>query len=231
MRLEVPDSLQRNHPCVAQRGYENTGQTLLELIAHRTGFSTLGDVDVLDVGCGVRFTQAIVNRGIPIKSYTGIEVSAPIVDFLTREVSAHDSRFRYVHWNVANTMYNLEGEALSEHAGLPVAERFDLIVLYSVFTHLSDQDARALLTILRRHVRPAGKLFFSAFVDDGIDGFEDRDPAHPLLLAYFGRRYLRDLAEAAGWTVDAEYAWDPTAAVQHHFVCSPAAAPNALAPR
>ena len=79
--LDVPEELNRNAPNIAALGVENTGQQLIELAMHQTGRVTLANVDVLDVGCGVRFTQAIINRAIPIGSYTGIEVYRPIVDF------------------------------------------------------------------------------------------------------------------------------------------------------
>jgi hypothetical protein len=77
--LEVPQVLHRNAPDVAALGYEHTGQTLINLATRSVGLQDLSDTDVLDVGCGVRFTQAIVNRRIPIKSYTGIEVYRPLV--------------------------------------------------------------------------------------------------------------------------------------------------------
>ncbi|HEY0396272.1 MAG TPA: class I SAM-dependent methyltransferase [Candidatus Elarobacter sp.] len=219
MRLVVPESLQRNHPNVAERGYEETGEYLLRLFANRIGKQDLSGVDVLDVGCGVRFTQAIVNRGIPIRSYTGVEVSSAIVDFLTENV--RDPRFRFAHWDVGNAMYHPSGPALSPAADIPVAGRYDLIVMYSVLTHTHARDAGALLQILRRHVRDGGRLIFTAFLDDALDGFEDRDPEHPLLLATYGTRFMRSLVAGAGWAVDALHRRDPENLVQAHFVCSP----------
>ena len=127
MKLHVPDHLHRNAPGAAVLGYEHTGQTLIELAMRRVGLTTLRDTDILDVGCGVRFAMTILNRDIPIKSYTGIEVHRPIVDFLNDEVAAHDHRFRFAHWNVHHRNYNPKGLPFSESERLPYDERFDLI--------------------------------------------------------------------------------------------------------
>jgi SAM-dependent methyltransferase len=220
VRLDVPDGLQRNTPTVAAVGHEHTGELLLKLVVHRLGIENLAGVDILDVGCGVRFAQTIVNRNIAVKSYTGVEVFAPIVDFLNENLAAHDPRFRFHHWNVRNLMYNPGGVELSTFATLPTPESFDLIWLFSVFTHLNPDDALAMLRLLRKPLRPHGKLFFSAFIDDDLTGFEDRDKENPLLLATYGRTYMESLIESAGWRIDGSFERDQSNWIQHYFVCS-----------
>jgi len=220
-QLDVPAELQRNAANVAAAGYEHTGQVLIDLSVRSAGLRSLEDVDVLDVGCGVRFTATIINRRIPIKSYTGLEVSRPIVDFLRDNVERHDPRFRFVYWDVANAMYNPAGVDLSMQAQLPVAGEFDLVWLFSVFTHLNPADSLALLRLIRKKVRPAGKLFFSAFIDDQLDGFEDRIKGEPLVNAYYGRNYMQALVASAGWKIDAFHDKDPANFIQHYLVCSP----------
>lgn len=207
---------------MAAAGYEHTGKTLIELAMRRCGFSSLSDKDVLDVGCGVRFTQAIINREIAIKSYTGVEAYKPIVDFLNERVAAHDNRFRFIHWNVRNAMYNPEGAQLSRLTVLPLTEQFDLIWLFSVFTHLSPDDAISMLSILRKHIRSNGRLLFSAFIDEDLAGFEDRVKDAPLLNAYYGKTYMESLIEQTGWKTEGAFDKDEQNYIQHYFVCSPA---------
>jgi len=220
--LDVPDELQRNAANVAAAGYEHTGQLLIDLATRSAGLQSLENVDVLDVGCGVRFTATLINRRIPIKSYTGLEVSRSIVDFLQQQVERHDPRFKFVYWNVVNQMYSPSGSDLSAQSELPVAGEFDLIWLFSVFTHLNPADSLALLRLMRRKVRVNGKLFFSAFIDDELEGFDDRIKDAPLTNAYYGRRYMRELVESAGWTIEAFCEKDPANFIQHYLVCSPA---------
>ncbi|MDB5092033.1 MAG: hypothetical protein JWO85_134 [Candidatus Eremiobacteraeota bacterium] len=220
MRLAVPDNLQRNTPTVAAVGHEHTGELLMKLVMRRLGIENLADVDILDVGCGVRFAQTIVNRNIAVKSYTGLEVFVPIVDFLNENLASHDPRFRFHHWNVHNAMYNRGGVALSTFETLPTTESFDLIWLFSVFTHLNPDDALAMLRLLRKPLRPNGTLFFSAFIDDELTGFEDRDKENPLLLATYGRECMESLIESAGWRIDGSFERDQSNWIQHYFVCS-----------
>jgi SAM-dependent methyltransferase len=221
-RLEVPEHLHRNAPRVAAAGYELSGETLINLVLRVAGIADLRGVDVLDVGCGVRHAMTIINRGIGIKSYTGVEVSKPIVEFLQDNVEAHDSRFRFFHWNVRNAMYNHDGPELRADTALPARGSFDLIWLFSVFTHLHPHDSEILLRLLRTHVRDDGKLFFSAFIDEELDGFDDRVKDVPLLNAYYGRRFMDSLIAQCGWKIEYFGVRDPRYFIQHHYLCSPA---------
>ena len=144
----------------------------VELISHmcaHVGVPDLGALDVLDFGCGVRFTQAFVNRGVPVGRYTGVDVSPAVIEFLRSSVA--DARFEYFHLDAQNDLYNPEGQPL---ASLTVPElegrRFDLICLFSVFTHLAPPDYAAMLRLLRRFVKPDGRLFFTLFVNERTDG-------------------------------------------------------------
>jgi SAM-dependent methyltransferase len=217
--LIVPEELNRNAPDVQASGPEHTGCVLMDLVVERLGLRDLSESDVLDVGCGVRFTQAIINRDIPIKSYTGVDVHRPLIEYLQREVD--DPRFSFSTWNARNARYNPEGEQITPESRLPVEGMFDIIWLFSVFTHLGPSDADALLAILRRRIRPGGALFFSAFLDDSIDSFEDRLPDHPLSHPCYAERYLRELAVANGWRVASVSPPSREHFIQYYLICHP----------
>jgi len=221
-RLEVPRHLHRNSPRVIAAGYEHSGETLINLVTRLAGIVDLRDIDVLDVGCGVRHVMTIINRGLQIKSYTGVELSKAIVDFLKENVEAHDRRFRFFHWNVRNEMYNPKGGSLLSKDPLAASDRFDLIWLFSVFTHLDPSDSETMLRLLRRHVRENGRLFFSAFIDEELDGFEDRVKELPLQKAYYGQGLMESLIAKCGWKIDYFGKRDPDHFIQHHYLCSPA---------
>jgi SAM-dependent methyltransferase len=199
-RLDVPAHLHRNSKRVADAGYEETGQLLIDFAIRRLGLETLASADILDVGCGVRFVQTIINRRIPVGSYTGIEVYRPIVDFLKTHVEARDARFRFAHWDVRHALFHPEGAVALADAPLPVSGSFDVIWLYSVFTHLDETDMRAMLRHLRPALRPGGRLLFTAFVDPHLDGFESRSPEHPLQMMFVGARTMEGLLRDTGWT-------------------------------
>jgi hypothetical protein len=72
----IPDKLHRNAPDVHACGPENTGSILMKLVVERLGLRDLSESDVLDVGCGVRFTQESSiarsrSRAIRAWTYTG----------------------------------------------------------------------------------------------------------------------------------------------------------------
>jgi len=220
--LEVPENLQRNSHEVRDAGFENTAQTLIDLAKKATGFDCLENIDILDVGCGVRFTMTIINRSIPIRSYTGLEVDQALVDFLQSQVEPYDDRFCFERWNAHNEMYNKNGVKMQPSDLLPFTKPFDLIWLFSVFTHLCPDDAAVLLALLRKHVKPNGKLLFSTFIDDDLEGFDDRVPDSPLLNAYYGRKYMEKIVIGNGWKIDSFNDKELHNWIQHYIVCSPA---------
>jgi SAM-dependent methyltransferase len=166
--LVVPSELCRNavfHPVAAV----DAAVWLIGHMSEHVGVSDLGGLDVLDFGCGVRFTQAFLNRGVPIKHYVGVDVSREVIDFLRSNVS--DPRLEYFHLDAENERYNPTGQPLAEMT-VPEIEgrRFDLICLFSVFTHLAPPDYVAMLRLVRRFVKPDGRLFYTLFIDEKTDG-------------------------------------------------------------
>jgi SAM-dependent methyltransferase len=216
--LSVPEELNRNSAEVHAQGPENTGSEIIALVAETLDLPSLAECDILDVGCGVRFTQAIINRDIPIGSYTGIDVYKPVIDFLQAEVS--DPRFKFAWWNVQNDQYNPAGMPIENQQGLPVAGQFDIIWLFSVFTHLFPGDSLTLLKLMRNYVRDDGALVFTAFVVDDIPEFENRLPL-PEIYACYGEAYMKSLLKAAGWRLESLQPPNIARHVQNLLVCRP----------
>jgi SAM-dependent methyltransferase len=133
------------------------------------GLADLGATKLLDIGCGCKFTQAILDRNLPIGRYVGIDVYAEMIEFLQSNVD--DPRFSFHHMNTHNEMYNQDGEPLTVDTKLPIAEeKFDLICLFSVFTHLTPRDYAAMLQVLRPYIKPEGRLFYTVFVNEETSG-------------------------------------------------------------
>jgi SAM-dependent methyltransferase len=154
-----------------------SGQFLLDLLARTIGRDDLGGVELLDVGCGTVLTKTIIERSLPIGHYTGVDAGSDVIDWLRTNFS--DPRFEFHHLNAHNAMYNPGGRPLDGFELIPgVGERrFDLISLFSVFTHLAPRDYVAMLRLLRRHVKDGGKLLFSLFIidPDFESPFDDRE--------------------------------------------------------
>ena len=162
--LAVPPELQRG----AHRSREEWFESALlavDLMTRTLGRSDLAEVQVLDVGCGTKIVKALLDHELPIGRYAGVDASSEVIEWLRANVS--DPRFEFHHLDAHNAMYNPTGKDLATFELLPVGpSRFDLICLFSVFTHLAPHDFEAMLRLLRRHVRPDGVLLFSLFLDD-----------------------------------------------------------------
>ena len=180
---------------------EQSGLWLLERMRQQIGFESYAATKLLDFGCGVRFSQAVINTGFPIRRYVGIDCFAPMINFLCDNVK--DPRFAYHLLNARHPLYNPHGEPLSRSTELPVREKdFDLICLFSVITHQSPADSDAIFHILRRHVAAGGHLFFTCFVDPDISSYEDRSPEQNGGRCVYNPEHLKDIVVRCGWRVD-----------------------------
>ena len=221
MRLQIPQKFRRNSHMVKEAGYDESAKEIIALMAERLGLADFRDTNILDVGCGTRFSAYMINNEVPVKSYTGIDVDEEIIDFLQTAASPVDARFHYAHWPVRNALYNPAGAPLSLQTHLPVAGSFDVIWLFSVFTHLDPDDAAAMLRILRQHIASHGKLIFTCRFNNTVDGFVDRIPEQPLLRAVFSQTLMEKMIIESGWTIDHFYKNDPRDFIRNYYICSP----------
>ena len=243
--LVVPPSLERSrsHPGLLEAGrVDKTARQLLAVLTQILGVRDLGEQDVLDVGCGVKLTRAIINHDLPIGHYTGLDVDPEVIRFLGQAVD--DARFTFQRIDVHNERYNASGTRLdaSSSLGLGAAE-FDVITGYSLFTHLDPHDLFHMARLMRAGATPRTRLVVTAFLDlhsEGGHGFIDRFsqgfgasmlgiskggyldvyPDDPLRVTLYDERYARELFADAGWRI-AEIL-DPSPAAQHTIVASPA---------
>lgn len=203
--LIVPQDMNRNAKSVQDMGDPaDTGAMLISYMCERIGIDDLGGLDILDLGCGTRFSEAILNRDLPVGSYTGIEVKQNIVDFLHDNVD--DSRFAYFQFDIKNLCYNPKGIALSEGLGDEISaaldhKRFDIACMFSVITHQQPDEAHAIFRLLAPHIRPGGHLFFSAFIHEGEPDHKELKPQRPGMQSSFSAVHMAQMLADTGWSV------------------------------
>lgn len=225
--LQVPMEFVRNHANIVKAGIVETGKLLIDKTTAFAGLESLARRQVLDIGCGTRFTATIINQNIPIGSYTGVDVDKSIIGYLKENVEANDRRFDYAHWDVANALYNKEGNAeLHSASSLPLeaSRKFDMIWMFSVITHQYPKDSSALFRILRKHVKPDGLMFFTFLNSAGDEKFTDTMKDQPLMRAYYRSDYMMELLDTAGWKVEKHLPNDTQYQPQLHqygLLCSP----------
>lgn len=239
-KLSVPSQLRRGGKKSDEWEYIDGGRDLLSYMSEALGLDTLNNQRVLDMGCGTKFTQAILNYDIPIGEYVGIDVYSEMIDFLNTNVS--DPRFSYHTIDTRNDMYNPGGEALTANTSLPIKENScDIICLFSVFTHLAPPDYVNMLKVMRRYATDEASLLFTLYLDEvshtghGLieqiameqdkpyqpsgEPFRDAFPGRPLQWAVYSRQYALELIKGTGWSV--EELIMPNEWAQHHFICRP----------
>lgn len=197
--LVVPSEFNRNSITVTSlMTPEQSGIWLLEWMRVQIGFESYADKKVLDFGCGVRFTQALINTEFPIGYYFGVDVSRPMIEFLQNNVC--DSRFAYYCLDAYHPLFNPSGNLLTPDTVLPIDEQgFDIACMFSVITHQYPESSQSIFSMLRRHVSPQGHLFFTCFLDDSIGTFEDRSKERNGGRVFYDPDYLAELVESCGW--------------------------------
>lgn len=195
----------------------DSGLQNIEGIKLRTGLDDLSTVKMLDYGCGVKFTQAIIQYDIDVALYVGMDVYRAMIDYLTRHVNRPNMVYETV--NFQNEKYHRKGVPMTKESPLPCGNlTFDLITLQSVFTHFTPEDFEALLTIFTRYLHPEGRLFFTCFIDNTMAvNFKDETPEKPLLRAVYREDFIRQVLKKTGWTPLSLH--PKSYRMQSHFVC------------
>jgi SAM-dependent methyltransferase len=221
LNIQVPGEFSRNHPGIRKIGVVKTGKMLIEKAAKFAGVDSLADKCVLDIGCGTRFTSAIINKKISIKNYTGIDVYKPVIDYLKTNVEPFDERFNYAHWDVVNALYNENGMPFSGEALLPIdrTNKFDLIWMFSVITHQAPEEAVALFKVLKKYIKNDGSMVFTAFIEKDVENFIDVNKDQPLMVAQFDYDFMIALLDEAGWEVKSTHSPEWGSLHQFCFVC------------
>jgi SAM-dependent methyltransferase len=144
-------------------GWEIGGDHLAQL----TGLGALQpDEHVLDVGCGVGRTAIPLTSHIsPRGGYEGFDIWPEAIEWCRREITSRYPNFRFTHVDLFNAAYNPLGGLVPAEFAFPYpSEHFDLVFLYSVFTHLLPRDLERYLAEIRRTLKEGGRVLATFFI-------------------------------------------------------------------
>ncbi|MEM8570122.1 MAG: class I SAM-dependent methyltransferase [Pseudomonadota bacterium] len=219
VKLSVPRKFRRGVKSHDETASVQSGLKLLDLIE---GIKPIEGTKLLDMGCGVKIAQALVERGSPQALYVGLDVYREMIEFMQRVLKGND---RYVFQAVEfhNEKYNSGGTKMADISGLPIAfQRFDLLTMFSVVTHLTPEDTRDMLLKLRQYAADDSALVFSTFVDpDQEEDFLDLVPEKPLFKASYRKAFLEDIIARTDWKIE-RYGPAINGVIMDYYVCSPA---------
>jgi len=168
------------------------------------------DSVVLDLGCGVgRLPIGLLKQVSLPKAYWGVDVNEQAIRWCQRRVTPRDERFQFLHLNIHNERYNPEGRFGAADLKLPFEKgTFDLIYLYSVFSHLKTDDVRAYLKEFDRLLEPSGRVFLTAFLEDGVPEMEENPEGYgrswvgPLHCVRYRKSFFETMANEHGFRID-----------------------------
>lgn len=176
---------------------------LLGLLARHLGVEHLGDIELLDMGCGTKLVEAILRHQLPIGRYVGIDVYREMIEFLQREVQ--DPR-DYREMLKLLRPYIKRGGRL----------------IYSLFVNERTPGGLGLVDDIARRMAtrsPVSPVTDAVSARAPVPDFVDMDPAKPLKFALYSREYAMSLVEDTGWIVESLN--DPLEHIQHFMVCTP----------
>ena len=182
--------------------YLGYGMVIRDEILQQTGLEPTGSV--LDVGCGSgRIARHFVDHTKAPGRYVGMDIQKPFIDWCTGHLSPANGRLEFYHQDIYNGAYNREGTGKASEYAFPFEDAsFDVVVLYSVFTHLLAEDARNYLREISRLLKPGGRCFSSWFLMTPDVQVEYLLPNAKEGQVGYGFPHCVDVLEEAGLRVD-----------------------------
>lgn len=129
---------------------------------------------ILDIGCGVgRLAIGILSGLGESTYYRGVDIIKGSIDWCTMYITKYHPGFRFFRLDVHNKRYNPSGKKLDDSFRFPFEDQnFDIIYLYSVFSHMTAEDIQIYLREFKRLIKPSGRIFATAFLEDNVPDVE-----------------------------------------------------------
>ena len=165
---------------------------------------------VFDFGCGCgRLARQLLQQKQRPSRYLGIDLHAGMIAWCQRNLSTLAPNFEFKHHDVYNYHFN-PGSEKPDVLPFPTENSFSLVEAWSVFTHLTEEQAVQYLAEVKRILAPGGEFHSTWFLFDKSDGFPMMTDAQnalyvghvdPSAAVIYDRTWLREAAAAAGLTI------------------------------
>jgi SAM-dependent methyltransferase len=163
---------------------------------------------VLDVGCGQGRLPIGILRVIGELNYIGIDVDRRSIDWCKRYIERNHPLFEFKHLNLYNERYNKNGIKIDDGFCFEVEpDSADIVYLFSVFSHTTEEDMRAYLKDFSRILDDRGKILFTTFVEEDVPNVSINPEDYrlkcsgPLHIVRYNKDYLFSILDESGYSI------------------------------
>jgi len=175
--FSLPYLQRRNRPYTS---YLKLGDQVFDLIRVHTKNQYLRPHDILDIGCGDGRVANAFRKNNPNLNYIGMDIYKNWIESLNK-LYQDCTEYQFIHSNIFNEMYNKSGVERAEEYTFPFEDnKFDLIILNSVFTHMRPLDINRYLSEINRLLKNDGVVWctFMILTDDHHAKFPNAEFDH-----------------------------------------------------
>jgi SAM-dependent methyltransferase len=164
---------------------------------------------VLDWGCGCgRLARRLIQQSPRPGRYLGLDLHRGMVQWCQQNLAPHAPGFEFGHHDVFELAFN--PDATERWLPFPAdADSFSLVIAWSVFTHVNEEQATRYLEEVARVLRPDGTLLSTWFLFDKrefpmMQPFQNAlfvNDVNPTNAVIFDREWLVETARKVGLVI------------------------------
>jgi SAM-dependent methyltransferase len=185
--------------------------------AYNKAFDQLSSIEhikscnkILDIGCGPgRLALGLINNNASIEKYVGVDVNKTAVDWCSSNLTTLNGNYEFFYLNKYNARYaSSNSTENSSYFDIDAFKnKYDLVYLYSVFSHLVPDDLIEYLNVFKNLLEPNGVVYTTIFVGNAVDTYEENPthldflnfkPSGRLHVCYYNKNYFEGLVKNAG---------------------------------
>jgi SAM-dependent methyltransferase len=119
----------------------------------------------LDIGCGCGRIALRLTDILDAGTYDGFDIMPEFVRWCRNNITPKYPQFQFQVADIYNKNYNPKGKISSEEYKFPFEDdRFDLVFLTSVFTHMRAPGFKNYLSQIVRVLKPGGRVLMTMFL-------------------------------------------------------------------